>query len=235
MSRETRLLNGAYYHVFNRSLDKRQIFRTDAEFHAFYEMLYLFSDGRYTNPHNDFMLRAQELSGAEVFSTDREPIVRILSFCILPNHFHLFLEQLCDEGISRLMHKLQRSYAEKFNATVNRSGSLFDGPFKAIAIENEAHFLHLPRYTHLNALDLAYPEWREGRIDDWKKAKSVLNAYKWSSHHVFAGNGEELPLVDVDFARQCFPQPEEYWDFLQKWSGRAMIPLNLADDFRATP
>ncbi len=223
------LVPGGYYHVFNRGVDKRPIFNDLADFQRFYESMYLFSDANYENPRGDFIRNAVELSGHTVLKDIRNPHVRILSFCLLPNHFHLFLQQVTEEGVSIFLHKLQKTYSWYFNDRIRRSGTLFEGTFRAVPVLDEAHFFHLPRYIHLNALDKPFPEWRENELDDWAAALIWLDSYEWSSHHVFAGRNQELPLVDEAFARAMFPNPDAYISFLKDWAGRPAIPIELAD------
>lgn len=81
-----------------------------------------------------------------------------------------------------------------FNQKYKRSGVLFQGRFKAILVERDAHFIHLPYYIHANPLDLAMPEWREGNLRDPKAAFAFLASYKWSSFPDYIG-AKNVPSV----------------------------------------
>jgi putative transposase len=70
----------------------------------------------------------------------------------MPNHFHLLVKQVQENGISRLLSKLSNSYTRYFNVKHQRIGPLFQGSFKAIRIESEEQLNHLSRYIHLNPL-----------------------------------------------------------------------------------
>ena len=72
-------------------------------------------------------------------------------------------------------------YAKYFNEKYSRSGVLWQGTFKRIHIERDAHFLYVPYYIHLNPLDLTHSEWRTGNILDMTSVMENLKKYRWSS------------------------------------------------------
>ncbi len=220
------LANENYYHVFNRGVEKRTIFLDDEDYERFYQSLYLFNDSNYRNPGNQPLHNESLLAGHEVLKEFRNPFVSIISFCLMPNHFHLYLLQLQDEGISKFLHKLQLGYGHYFNRKYGRTGRLFASTFKAVHIERDEHAMHLPRYIHMNALDRAEPAWREGKVKDWSQAREVLDAFQWSSHSVYLGKEQELPVVDVEVLKFICCSPNDYGEFLSEWATREM-PCNL--------
>jgi len=217
--RDPSLVTGGYYHVFNRGVDKRPIFVDSRDYGRFIESLHLFNDQEYQSVGGDVRSKMRKLARAETGFDRRIPIVRIIAYCLLPNHFHLFLEQLVEGGISTFLHRFG-GYARYFNLKHERSGGLLEKSFEAVHVKEEFHFTHLPRYIHLNALDLTDLNWRDGEICDWEKAAHFLDAYPWSSHHTYLGLTQELPIVDEVFLRQLFPTRGDYEAFLRGWSGR---------------
>lgn len=216
-----------FYHVFNRGVEHLSLFKTQRDFQRFYNSLYLFNNVYYANPGNispPSTLRTQDIEAMLVWEKRRLPFVSIASFCLIRNHFHLFLLQRRDEGIPQFMHRLGMGYAHYFNTRYHRTGRLFEGPFKAVLVEREAHYEHLPRYIHLNALDGTNMPWRDGRITRWAEAKKLLERYPWSSHHVYAGKRQLLPVVDESLAGEFFDSPERYEEYLRSWSGRFTLP-----------
>ena len=227
--RDPALYSEGYYHVTNRGVDKRQVFVDDVDYRAFYEYMYLFSDSQYENPHGRPLKKEVELAAYEALWMDRVPLVKILSFVLVGNHFHMFLEQLMEDGISRFIHKLQKTYSRQFNNRHGRCGGLFEKSFKAVPVTSDGHFLHLPRYQHLNSLDLVFPEWREGKVADWDRAWRILETNKWSSHHVYMRRSQPLPLVDLDFATTSFQSSSDYIGYLKEWAGRDANSADLQD------
>jgi len=216
--RNIELSTGGFYHIYNRGVDKRLIFNDQDDFLMFYRYLYLFSDYNYKNRFGRPMMNEIELAGAEQLSMLRKPLIKILSFNLVGNHFHLFAEQFIDDGISIFLHKIKKTYSNKFNKKHSRVGGLFESVFKAKLIDNESHLMHIPRYIHLNSLDLEMPEWRHGKIKDWDKALRILNSDPWSSHRVYMGEKQLLPIVDEEFARTSFIGTEDYVNYLKEWA-----------------
>ncbi len=171
------------YHVLNRGVDKRQIFMDKQDYFRFIHNLYEFNDQE-RSELNYYKFRDYGANGkiAEAEKKDRETLVDILAFCLMPNHFHLLLSPKKESGIPQFMQKVSMGYSKYFNQKHERVGTLFQGPYKHIPVTNEIHFLHLPFYIHFNPLDLMYPEWRENKMSNPKKALEFLKSYRWSSH-----------------------------------------------------
>lgn len=101
-------------------------------------------------------------------------------------------------------------YAKYFNERRERSGALWQGKYKRILIERDAHFLHIPYYIHLNALDLAYPEWRSGQVKDASGALKYLNTYRWSSHLDYSGTKNFPSITHREFFSSLLGARKDY-------------------------
>jgi hypothetical protein len=88
-------------------------------------------------------------------------------------------------AISEFMRKLLTTYVKYFNLKYKRTGSLFEGPFKSVHIENENQAKYLFSYIHLNPIKLINSKWKEQGIKDVKKSLDFLSKYKWSSYLVY--------------------------------------------------
>jgi putative transposase len=84
------------------------------------------------------------------FKKKKDFRVEIIAYCLMPNHFHFLLRQTKEGGIANFIRLSTNSYARWFNAKYQRKGSLFEGRFGAVIIENEFQLLHVSRYIHLN-------------------------------------------------------------------------------------
>jgi len=143
--RKTALIKGEYYHVFNRGVDKRDIFTTKDELHLFFNRL---NDLNTDNTSNALRMRRKENRKS---STDNDnKLVTIIAYCLLPNHFHLILKQESENGIAKYMQRLCNSYVKIFNYNHNRSGSLFQGRFKANHIKGINSLSLVSTYVNLN-------------------------------------------------------------------------------------
>lgn len=142
--RLTPLINDGYYHVFNRGVEKREIFLDGKDYSRFLITLYYY---QFSGPK-------PKLSTYKRFRKNdfenHPKIVEIISYCLMPNHFHLILRQNGDNGISEFMSKSTNSYTKFINTKYKRVGSLLQGQFKAEVIESDEHLIQVNRYVHLN-------------------------------------------------------------------------------------
>jgi REP element-mobilizing transposase RayT len=134
MARKLKFEKDIYYHVYNRGVDKRKIFMEKGD-------LYYFFDAIQISNQDDILSstqRGQKRKKIKMEIIGEQKIVSIISYCLLPNHFHFILRQEVKNGISLFMRKLSISYTNYFNKKYERNGSLFQGPFKAsiLAFEN---------------------------------------------------------------------------------------------------
>lgn len=160
--------NNEVYHVFNRGVEKRQTFMNSRDYERFIETMDYY---RIKNPPTRFSFKNRPLLLQK--NTKSSPLVEILCFCLMPNHFHLLLRQIEEGGITTFVSKLTNSYTKYFNTKHKRVGPLLQGAFKAVRIENDEQLVHVSRYIHLNPL-----------IDYLVKD---LKTYRYSSYPEFLG------------------------------------------------
>ena len=145
--RKINFVESEYYHVFNRGVDKRAIFETQDDLQYFFQRLV---DMNMVVTDLKFNSKRYRKSGEVVVDKKYKNLVSIISYCLLPNHFHLVLKQESEDGISKFMQKLGTSYTMYFNQKYKRSGSLFQGKFKANMIDGEFGLPVLSVYVNLN-------------------------------------------------------------------------------------
>lgn len=219
--REIDFVNNEFYHVYNRGTDKREIFLKDHDFERFLQSLHLFNDALFTTPRS-LHQKVKALSMADVYDFERDHYVDVISYCLIPNHYHLLVRQRKQGGISKLMHKLDMGYSHYLNNRLDRSGTLYEGAFKAIHVDHEAYLEYLPVYIHLNVLDLGGFDWREGSVKDWKTALDFLSRYRWSSHCAYMGKKQYLPLIKADTIQELYRDTDDYVSHLKSWSMRSI-------------
>ncbi len=215
--RKQKLVSGSIYHVYNRGVEKRDIFVDDRDHLRFISDIGLFND---TKPaHNvGFKLRQSTIDvGHQYVAKNR--LVDILAFCLMPNHYHLLLRQKIENGITEFMRKLGSGYVNYFNLKYQRVGTLFQGKFKSVLIESTSQLLYIPHYIHLNPLDKFMPEWREKKINNKKGAIDFLNSYKWSSYYNYVGKLKFPSILEKDVLSEYFGGPDEYAKDLHNFIG----------------
>lgn len=214
-----------YYHIYNRGVDKRAVFLSPADYERFLESLYLFNDKRYDRKNGKILERVVQLASAEAWCEERDCLVSVAAFKLMSNHFHLQVREEQEGGVSEFMHRVATGYTNYFNLRQGRTGSLFEGPFKAVHIQSDAQLQHTIRYTHLNELDRHGIPWRNGEIEDWNRCLELLDQDPYSSHGSYCGRSQKLPIVDADIVSGLFPDSQEYINFLRGWTQRSLLDL----------
>lgn len=109
-------------------------------------------------------------------------IVEILAWSLLPNHYHLLLQEKIDGGAIDFTKRIGNGYTKYFNIKNNRSGYLFQNSAKIIRVEKNEHFLYLPFYIDANPINLIEPDWENKGIKNKEKVIAFLKKYQWSSY-----------------------------------------------------
>ena len=201
--RKDNLVQGEIYHIYNRGVDKRDIFMDDEDHFRFIHDLFEFNDSN-PSPNINNIFNCKKIESLEVGlpKIERKPrkvLVEILAYCLMGNHYHLIVRQKKENGITEFMRKLGTGYTNYFNQKYERIGSLFQGRFKSVCIKNNSHLMYLPIYIHLNPLDFKFHEWREKKIKNYREAIEFLDSYRWSSYMDYIGQKNFPSLIKKDF------------------------------------
>lgn len=214
MSRNINFAPGEYYHIYNRGTDKRKIFLKKYDYDRFLALLYLAN----SNEHIDLKRQGSTLSEASSINKGKK-LVEICAYCLMPNHFHLIVKEVDDNGISRFMQKLTTAYTMYFNKANNRSGSLFQGRFKAQHANEDNYLSYLISYIHLNPITLTDKSWKEKGIQDSKWAETFLDNYKYSSYLDYSRDQDRLESKIL--SKSSLPQynelPRDYVSSVREW------------------
>lgn len=185
-------VQNCYYHVYNRGANQQIIFKDQKDYQTFTGILsYYLEHPLGTAPST--IMRLNPLKNKERFFVKEAPTLSLLAYCLMPNHFHLMIKQLSDEiTISNLMRRLCVGYAMYYNDRYHHSGTIFQGKYKNVLVENEYQWIYLSKYihrnpTHLQRTDLcknlgdyqysSYPEYLGTRISSWIDTSTILNRY----------------------------------------------------------
>jgi len=195
--------NNEIYHIFNRSIEQRPVFTHKKEY---YRALTTLDFYRFKNPplRLSKALLLENQKREEFFRELKQKgkkLVEIISYCLMPNHFHLLLRQKASNGVPKFASNFTNSYTRYFNTKHKRIGPLFQGIFKAVRIENDEQLIHVSRYIHLNP------------IVSFIIKEKLLDTYPWSSLPEYLGSqGEEI--CDKEIVLGLFPSKEKYRKFV---------------------
>jgi len=184
-----------YYHVFNRGVgvEKRDVFLDEQDYKIFkyYLSVYLLP--------KEVSLQLYKKVPLRLLAKNLNTEVELITYCLMPNHFHLLLKQAAAESISKFMKQLINAYTQYFNTKYQRVGGLFQGRFKAVLIETDELLLHISRYIHLNPL-------ASGLI-------TKLELYPWSSYDEYMGKQKDS-LCQKEIILNQFPSTDHYKQFI---------------------
>ncbi|KKU75861.1 MAG: Transposase [Candidatus Nomurabacteria bacterium GW2011_GWB1_47_6] len=178
MERKVLFVEGEYYHIYNRGVEKRTIFLNTYDYQRFILLLHVLNTSENLKIRD--LLRTHSVD--ELLRTkNKNPLVAIGAYCLMPNHFHLLLTPVVKNGISKFMLKLQTSYAMYFNIKNDRSGALFQGAFKSQHLNTDEYLKYIYSYIHLNPAKLKDKNWIEHGPKNFHSLKEFILSYKHSS------------------------------------------------------
>ncbi|MFQ6084172.1 MAG: transposase [Methanosarcinales archaeon] len=212
------LINGEIYHIVIRGVGDFPIFKDTSDYYRAIFSLYEFNDANRVliRDRRRARIRAKK-NGREQFSANRDLLVEILAFCFMPNHIHLLLRQIKDDGISQFMRKLGAGYAAYFNRKYDRRGHLFQGRFRAVHIKTNEQLKNVFVYIHANGISLIEPKWKERGISNPKKVIEFLKNYKWSSYPDYIGKKNFSSLTKRHFLLKVMGGRAGCRKFVEGW------------------
>jgi len=195
MERKVKFAPKEYYHIYSRGVEKRKIFLNNKDYERFVALLYIMNQ---TEPFN-FANFLKSHKFEEIFSEEKSnPLVSILSYALMPNHFHILVYEHTEGGISKFMMRLLTAYSMYFNIKYQRSGPLFVRPFRSEHISKEAQYLWIFSYIHLNPIGIVKKDFSSDNIGNKNVAEKFLENYKYSSFPEYKGaDRSESKILDL--------------------------------------
>ena len=192
----------SFYHVYNRGVEKRLIFLDDQDYIVFLGLLKKYLTGEQDKTKNRHQFK----------KFDKE--IKLVSYCLMPNHFHLLIYQENEKSITEFMRCITTGYVMYFNNRYNRVGGLFQASYKASLINADTYLHHISRYIHLNPDE--YLKWPYSSLPYYLGKKST----KWVQPALV------LELFDGD--------PKQYLEFVKDYEDTKkeldLLKWQLAND-----
>lgn len=202
-----------FYHLYNRGTEKRKIFLCRADYARFLALLYL------ANQETPTVLKIQGRTLEElVEERSGTPLVEIATYCLMPNHFHLLVRGVEEGGVGKFMQKLTTGYTMYFNKKNERTGTLFQGRYKATHVADDRYLRYLISYIHLNPIKLIEPKWKETGISDQARAERYLEQYAPSSYQDYLGEERlEGKILSRETLPEYFSSGADFKSFVTEW------------------
>lgn len=206
MPRTRRTSAGGYcYHVLNRGNRRERVFHDDIDYATFMGL---------------------------IEASSRRVPMRVLAWCLMPNHFHLVLWPAGDGDLSRWMHWLQTCQVRRHHRRYGTDGRIWQGRFKGFPIQQDRHLWAVQRYVERNALragivsraeDWSWSSvrfWAEGNAPESLDNGPIPRPVDWVDHVNEPQNESELIAV-----RNCVNRQAPFGD--ERWVESAAERLDL--------
>ncbi len=185
--------SGSIVHIYNRGNNKEKIFFNEQDYKAFLFRIGLCL-GFTQEELNKKNLIAMPYSRIRITETNKNNF-KLHVFSLMPNHFHLLIEQVGNISISKLISKLCTSYSKYINKKYKRVGHVFQDCFKAVLIENNPQLMWTSSYIHMNPV-------KDGLVKH-------PSEYKWSSYNDFIDK-RNLPIINKELLIATFGDEKNF-------------------------
>ena len=214
--RKIPLTTNQIYHIFNRGVNKNDIFFSQKDYNRF-----LAAAKHYIIKNSKFSYEKSPVDNNEAndpVSLASGPKIEILAYCLMPNHFHFLIKQLIDSGITMYMRRFMNSYVHYVNVKNKRLGPLFQGRFKNVLVDSDEQLLHVSRYIHLNPLV--------------SNLVANLDDYPWSSYLTYTSSAEDR-FISPQIISNMFKKKRDYKKFIldQEDYAKSLEQLKHLEDF----
>ena len=209
---------GEYYHIFNRGNNKQSIFLSDSDRSRFLLSALLFQSP--LTIRNIDRLNVQHLMLHDVEIVEEvvsKRFVELNCFTLMPNHFHLIVQERKEGGIAKYLQRLQIGYTKYFNIKNEKIGHHFQGHYKAVRISDNDQLLYLSTYVHRNPREIL----------GWKNKE---DSYPWSSFQDYVKNNRWGGLLKSDIVLGQFGKVEEYRNFMNASSAKTALYRDILLD-----
>jgi len=209
----TEFAPGEHYHLCVRGNNKQDIFRNDSDRAR---MLFLITHLQSPESIPNISRAVEEYKSRDLYGTDSELLSQIIdtryvaleAFSFMTNHLHLAVCEVEESGVTRYMQRVLNAYAKYSNTKYETVGHLFQGPYRAVHIEDNDQLLYLSTYIHRNPRELP------GVADN-------EHQYEWSSYRDYLGPNRFGKLLDSSLVLDQFETVHDY---------RAFVDSSIAKD-----
>ncbi len=215
-------------HITSRALV--DIFRGKEDCYRFIFQFFIANLGRRrTNVYakdavkaGEALLRGENIT-SKILIEEHPPLVELIDFSLIVNHYHFYLLPKIENAIPILMKRLNDGFAKFFNITHNRKDAVFGSRYKGVVISSDHQSYAVSRYISvINPLDVFQPGWRENGLKNWEKAREFLENYEFSSFLDRIGKRNTKILAPAEILEQysfgiSSKGKEEYGEFVEEF------------------
>ena len=196
-------------HVVKRGGRGLPITRDENDQKRFVKLLY------YLNDEHRSVDWAQDISELQLFERpvswpERRPLTSILAWTLMPNHFHLLLQETKEGGIARSMQSICGSMSRHFNEKYQEKGSLFQSAYTSRTVDSDEYLRYVAAYIMVKNVFELYPAGLSKASTEFSKAwKWAIQEYPFSSLRAYA-LGETSPILTKDVLGEIFESDDHF-------------------------
>lgn len=185
---------GSFVHIVKRGARGMPITKDEKDRYRFLRLLYYLND-EYQSEFWEVDVRHLRMFERPTQWPPQRPLVKVLAWTLMPNHFHLIVQEIQDEGISRFMQRLCGSMSRHFNEKYEEKGSIFQGSYRSRTIGTDRYLLWAIAYVLAKNVFELYPGGFNRAVKEFDKA------WKWGSEYPFSSlrdcsGGKPSPIID---------------------------------------
>ncbi len=181
-----RIAPDEYYHIFNRAMNKQVIFHNFGDYVRFlFLIIYMQSPvkflhiGRLVKDFSKYCTgQSRALTSGYEEEIIKKRVVELVTFCIMPNHFHLIVKELEEGGIAAYMQRVLTAYSKYYNTKYEKTGHVFQGPYRAVHIQDDIQLLYLSTYIHRNPREISHWFNKEDKYP-WSSYQDCIKESRW--------------------------------------------------------
>jgi len=203
---------GSYVHIVHRGTRGSALVRDEHDRRRFLKLLTYLNDEKVPRNWEREITREHVDAGyaRPKHWPDRKPYVAVMAYCLLDNHFHLLLREEKERGIARFMQRLCTSMAAHFNTRHKENGSLFQGPYRARVIEDDAYLQYASAYVQVkNAFDRQRPSGKRLESENFKELFARALADPFVSLGEYMGTRTPA-IVDLNRCTEVLLTPQDF-------------------------
>jgi len=224
--RKEKFENGDIAHIILRGVDGNLLFRDISDYYRGIFSIYEFNNLKSVSikKRRRIIDRLKKVGRGPTSAIadridERDKMVELLCFCFMPNHIHLLIKQVGDNGITEFMRKIGTGYGGYINRKYHKEGHVFQSNFQAVKITTNEQLEIVFAYISTNPISLIYKDWKNIRVEDkdFKKTTEFLKEYKWSSYSDYIGTKNFSSVTQREFILELFGGENKCKEFVEDY------------------
>jgi putative transposase len=175
MLKQRIFIEGEYYHICNKSISGFNIFKDPKNARRILTAIDFYNNKQRKSDLSNYLRSYKnKQKNLNILLPKKDSIIKLLAYCLMPDHYHLLIRVLTDYSISKYISDVENSFSRYFNIKFKRKGPIWQSRFRSVEIKTDEQLLHVSRYIHLNPVT----DYLVDKPEDWEKSSYRDYIYK---------------------------------------------------------